>query len=583
MNIFAHIRENIVRTIKELGTEGRLPEGIDVSRVTAEPPRDPAHGDVATNAAMVLASQAGMKPRDFAVLLAEKTGALPIVEKVEIAGPGFVNLRLSKAFWEECLKEILKTGPAFGSSDMGKGQKRNVEFVSANPTGPMHVGHGRGAVFGDALAELLKKAGYDVTREYYVNDAGSQVDVLARSAHLRYKEALGQNIGTIPEGLYPGDYLIPVGKALAESEGDRWADRPESEWLPVFRAYTINAMLDMIRDDLAALGIRFNVFSSERKLVEAGKVEGVIEFLREKGLIYEGVLEPPKGKMPDDWEARPQTLFKATEFGDDVDRALKKSDGTYTYFASDMAYHLDKFRRGYTDMIDVWGADHGGYVKRMQAAIKALTDGEGRLDVKLCQMVNLMSNGEPVKMSKRAGTFVTLREVIDEVGKDVMRFIMLTRKNDAHLDFDLEKVKEQSKDNPVFYVNYAHARACSVMRHAAEMFPDRDLSPEALAEADLSGLTDADEIALIRLLAAFPRQIEAAAEANEPHRIAYYLNDVAAAFHGLWNKGRDDVRLRFLDEKLPELSMARLALVQGTALVITSGLGVFGVTPAEEM
>ncbi len=583
MNIFAHIRENIVRTIEELGTEGRLPAGIDAARVTAEPPRDPAHGDVATNAAMVLASQAGMKPRDFAALLAEKMGTLPIVEKVEIAGPGFVNLRLSKAFWEECLKEILKTGPEFGSSDMGKGQKRNVEFVSANPTGPMHVGHGRGAVFGDALAELLKKAGYDVTREYYVNDAGSQVDVLARSAYLRYKEALGQYIGTIPEGLYPGDYLIPVGQALAKYEGDRWLDRPESEWLPLFRTYAINAMLDMIRDDLAALGIRFDVFSSERKLVEAGKVEGVIEFLREKGLIYEGVLEPPKGKMPDDWEARPQTLFKAADFGDDVDRALKKSDGTYTYFASDMAYHLDKFRRGYTDMIDVWGADHGGYVKRMQAAIRALTDGKGHLDVKLCQMVNLMSNGEPVKMSKRAGTFVTLREVIDEVGKDVMRFIMLTRKNDAHLDFDLEKVKEQSKDNPVFYVNYAHARACSVMRHAAEMFPGRDLSPEALAGADLSGLTDADEIALIRLLAAFPRQIEAAAEANEPHRIAYYLNDVAAAFHGLWNKGRDDVRLRFLDEKLPELSMARLALVQGTAIVITSGLGVFGVTPAEEM
>ncbi|MGN0905005.1 MAG: arginine--tRNA ligase [Alphaproteobacteria bacterium] len=583
MNIFAHIRENIVRTIEELGTEGRLPAGIDVSRVTAEPPRDPAHGDVATNAAMVLASQAGMKPRDFAALLAEKMGALPIVEKVEIAGPGFVNLRLSKAFWEECLKEILKTGTEFGSSDMGKGQKRNVEFVSANPTGPMHVGHGRGAVFGDALAELLKKAGYDVTREYYVNDAGSQVDVLARSAYLRYKEALGQYIGTIPEGLYPGDYLIPVGQALAKYEGERWLNCPESEWLPLFRAYAINAMLDMIRDDLAALGIRFDVFSSERKLVEAGKVEGVIEFLREKGLIYEGVLEPPKGKMPDDWEARPQTLFKATEFGDDVDRALKKSDGTYTYFASDMAYHLDKFRRGYADMIDVWGADHGGYVKRMQAAIKALTDGEGHLDVKLCQMVNLMSNGEPMKMSKRAGTFVTLREVIDEVGKDVMRFIMLTRKNDAHLDFDLEKVKEQSKDNPVFYVNYAHARACSVMRHAAEMFPDRALSPESLAEADLSGLTDADEIALIRLLAAFPRQIEAAAEANEPHRIAYYLNDVAAAFHGLWNKGRDDVRLRFLDEKQPELSLARLALVRGTAIVITSGLGVFGVTPAEEM
>ena len=583
MNIFKYIRNNVVQCVEELAREGRLPHAPDTSRVVAEPPRDAAHGDAATNAAMVLASQVGMKPRDFAALLVEKLQGGDIIESVEIAGPGFVNMRLSKSFWYSRLKEILETGAAFGESDAGKGKRINVEFVSANPTGPMHVGHGRGAVFGDALAELLKKAGYDVTREYYVNDAGSQVDVLARSAYVRYREALGEDVGAIPEGLYPGDYLIPVGRALAGREGDKWLGKPESEWLPLFRSYTIEAMLDMIRDDLAALGIKFDVFSSERKLVEAGKVAGVIDFLRAQGLIYEGVLEPPKGKLPDDWEARPQTLFKATEFGDDVDRALKKSDGTYTYFASDMAYHLDKYQRGFTDMIDVWGADHGGSVKRMQAAIKALTAGEGRLDVKLCQMVNLMSNGEPVKMSKRAGTFVTLRDVIDEVGKDVMRFIMLTRKNDAHLDFDLEKVKEQSKDNPVFYVNYAHARACSVLRHAGELFSGEDLSDSALARADLSLLNDEDEIALIRLLATLPRQIEAAAEAFEPHRIAYYLNDVAAGFHGLWNKGRDNVRLRFLDENDKPLSMARLALVKGVMTVISSGLGVFGVTPAQEM
>ena len=583
MNIFKHIRNNVAECVDALVAEGKLPHPVDTARVVAEPPRDAAHGDAATNAAMVLASQVGMKPRDFAALLVEKLKENDIIETIEIAGPGFVNMRLSKSFWYERLKEILETGTDFGASDIGGGKRVNVEFVSANPTGPMHVGHGRGAVFGDALAELLKKAGYDVTREYYVNDAGSQVDVLARSAYLRYREALGEDIGTIPEGLYPGDYLVPVGKALAEREGDKWLGKPESEWLPLFRSYTIEAMLDMIRDDLAALGIRFDVFSSEKKLVEAGKVSGVIDFLRAQGLIYEGVLEPPKGKLPDDWEARPQTLFRATEFGDDVDRALKKSDGTYTYFASDMAYHLDKFQRGFEDMIDVWGADHGGYVKRMQAAIKALTAGKGRLDVKLCQMVNLMSNGEPVKMSKRAGTFVTLRDVIDEVGKDVMRFIMLTRKNDAHLDFDLEKVKEQSKDNPVFYVNYAHARACSVMRRAAELFKSEDLSDAALARADMTLLSDEDEIALIRLLSALPRQIEAAAEAFEPHRIAYYLNDVAAGFHGLWNKGRDNVQLRFLDETDKPLSLARLALVRGVMTVISSGLGVFGVTPAREM
>ena len=583
MNIFTAIRNNILDSLDELVKDGKLPATIDPSRMVAEPPRDAAHGDAATNAAMVMAAQAGMKPREFAELLAEKLKALPIVETVEIAGPGFVNMRLSKTFWDGCLKEILEKGSEFGSSDMGKGRKKNVEFVSANPTGPMHVGHSRGAVFGDALASLLQKAGYDVTREYYINDAGAQVDVLARSAFLRYKEALGENIGAIPEGLYPGAYLIPVGKALAEKYGNAWAGKPESEWLPVFRAFAIEKMMDMIRDDLAALGIKFDVFSSERALVEAGKVDEVIEFLRAKGLIYEGVLEPPKGKVVEDYEPHPQTLFKATLFGDDVDRALKKSNGFQTYFASDMAYHLDKYRRGFDDMIDVWGADHGGYVKRMQAAIKALTDGKAKLDVKLCQMVNLMSNGEPVKMSKRAGTFVTLRDMVDAVGKDVMRFIMLTRKNDAQLDFDVEKVKEQSKDNPVFYVNYAYARAASVRRRAREMFPNADLSLSALAKADFSLLNDESEVALIRLLAALPRQVEVAAAAHEPHRIAYYLNDVAAAFHGLWNKGRENADLRFLEADKPEQSLARLALIEAASVVIASGLDIFGVTPVEEM
>lgn len=583
MNIFTQIRNNIIETLEALEKSGKIPAGLNTSRLVAEPPRDAAHGDAATNAAMILAGQAGMKPREFAEILAAELKNLPIVESVEIAGPGFVNLRLSKAFWDNCLKDILEKGNSFGASDMGKGQKKNVEFVSANPTGPMHIGHSRGAVFGDALAALLEKAGYEVTREYYINDAGAQVDVLARSVYLRYREALGEEIGKIPEGLYPGEYLIAVGKELAEKDGPKWLNKPEEDWLAYFRGFAINKMMDMIRDDLAALGIKFDVFSSERALVESGKVEEVIEFLRGKGLIYEGVLEPPKGKLPDDWEPRPQTLFKATLFGDDVDRALKKSNGFQTYFASDMAYHLDKYRRGFDDMIDVWGADHAGYVKRMMAAVKALTDGKAKLDVKLCQMVNLMCNGEPMKMSKRAGRFVTLRDMVDAVGKDVMRFIMLTRKNDAHLDFDVEKVKEQSKDNPVFYVNYAFARACSVRRRAGEMFPEKDLSLPALAKADFSLLTDEAEIALIRQLADFPRQIEIAAAAHEPHRIAYYLNDTAAAFHGLWNKGRDNTELRFLEQEKPELSLARLALVEAAATVIRSGLDVFGVIPAEEM
>ena len=583
MNIFTHIRNNIIETLNTLALQGKLPAGLNADRMVAEPPRDAAHGDAATNAALVMANQAGMNPRQFAEILAEGLKALPIVESVEIAGPGFVNMRLSKTFWDACLREILEQGEKFGSSDMGKGKKKNVEFVSANPTGPIHIGHSRGAVFGDALASLLQKAGYEVTREYYINDAGAQVDVLARSVYLRYKEALGEDIGAIPEGLYPGDYLIPVGKALAEKDGKKWLDKPEEEWLAYFRAFAIDKMMNLIRDDLATLGIKFDVFSSERALVEAGKITEVINFLSAQDLIYEGVLEPPKGKLPDDWEPRPQTLFKATLFGDDVDRALKKSNGFHTYFASDMAYHLDKYRRGFDDMINVWGADHAGYVKRLQAAVKALTGGKAKMDVKLCQMVNLMSNGEPMKMSKRAGHFVTLRDMVDAVGKDVMRFIMLTRKNDAHLDFDVEKVKEQSKDNPVFYVNYAFARACSVRRKAAEMFPNEKLNLSALAKADFTLLTDEAETALIRLLAEFPRQIEISAAAHEPHRIAYYLNDVAAAFHGLWNKGRDNTELRFLEQDKKALSLARLALVEAVATVIQSGLDVFGVVPPEEM
>ena len=583
MNVFTQIKTQISQALSDLQKEGKIPETADFSRMVVEPPRDAAHGDAATNVALVSATSAGMKPRDFAQILAEKLRSLPFADDVTVAGPGFVNLKLSAAFWHDCLRGILAAGTDFGSSDIGKGEKINIEFVSANPTGPMHVGHARGAVFGDALASLLKKAGYDVTREYYVNDAGTQVDVLARSAYLRYKQALGENIGDIPEGLYPGDYLIPVGERLAIQAGRAFVDKPESEWLPLFRTFAVNAMLDLIRDDLAALGVKFDVFSSERALVEKHKVEEVVDTLKADGLIYEGVLEPPKGMLPDDWEPRPQLLFKATQFGDDVDRALKKSDGTNTYFASDMAYHLDKFHRGFAHMINVWGADHGGYVKRITAAVKALTGGKGRLDVKLCQMVNLMDDGKPVKMSKRAGTFVTMRDVIDAVGKDVMRFIMLTRKNDAHLDFDLTKVKEQSRDNPVFYVNYAYARACSVSRRAQEMFDAALLTDGALAQRDMKLLTDADEIALIRLLAAFPRQIETAAQTCEPHRIAYYLDEVAAAFHNLWHKGREDVQMRFLDENNRDLSLDRLALVRATALVIESGLNVFGVVPAKEM
>jgi arginyl-tRNA synthetase len=466
---------------------------------------------------------------------------------------------------------------------MGGGEPVNIEFVSANPTGPMHVGHGRGAVVGDALASLLGKAGFRVQREYYVNDAGAQVDILARSAYLRYREALGEAIGPIPEGFYPGEYLAETGRALAERDGRKWLDRPEGEWLGPVRDFAVEQMMALIQADLAALGISHDMFVSERVLVEKGVIDECLAALEKQGLIYTGVLEAPKGKLPDDWEPREQTLFRATSFGDDVDRPLRKSDGSWTYFAADIAYHRDKFRRGFNNLIDVWGADHAGYVRRMQAAVRAVTEDGAALDVKICQLVNLFDKGMPVRMSKRAGTFVTLREVVDEVGKDVFRFIMLTRRNDQALDFDVTKVTEQSKDNPVFYVQYAHARASSVMRHAAEQFPEVDLSDEALGEAPVERLTDPSEIALIRQLAGWPRLVEGAAEAHEPHRIAFYLQEVAAQFHMLWNKGKDEATLRFILASDPQLTRARLALVRGVAIVIASGLAVFGVEPAQEM
>jgi arginyl-tRNA synthetase len=583
MNFFKYFLDEIKTEIVHLVTRDLLPAELDLSKIAVEPPRDPAHGDISTNAAMVLSKGAGKKPRDLAEMLAERLRLHEAVAAAEAAGPGFLNLRLRDFFWHARLAEILRTGTAYGDSDIGRGQRINVEYVSANPTGPLHVGHGRGAIVGDALAALLEKAGFSVCREYYINDAGAQVDILARSTHLRYREALGEAIGSIPEGYYPGEYLCETGRALAERDGDRWLHELESEWLGPVRAFATAAMLASIRADLLAMGVRHDEFISERSLVEAGAIEPVLETLEGSGLIHVGVLEPPKGKLPEDWEARPQTLFRSTQFGDDVDRPIRKSDGSWTYFAADMAYHLDKYRRDFPVMIDVWGADHGGYVKRMQAAVTALTNGNGTLDVKLCQLVSLFDKGVPVRMSKRAGTFITLREVVDEVGKDVFRFMMLTRRNDQALDFDFAKVTEQSKDNPVFYVQYAHARAASVLRHAAEAFPDADLSPSALAAAPLDHLADEAELSLIRLLAGWPRLVESAAEAHEPHRIAFYLGEVAASFHGLWNKGKDDASLRFILSEAPDLTLARLALVQATAIVVASGLRVIGVEPVEEM
>lgn len=591
MNLYRYFHGRIGEICARLVTEGKLPRGLDFGRIAVEPPREASHGDVATNAALVLAGPARSKPRTLATLLAGHLLATEGVETAEVAGPGFINLRLSKAFWLARLAEILEAGVAYGDSTVGGGQKVNIEYVSANPTGPLHVGHGRGAVVGDALGSLLEKAGFAVTREYYVNDAGAQVDKLARAAYWRYLTALGDGAGadaadryageTPPE--YRGDYLVPVGAALADRHGEGLAGLAESEWLAPVRELAVAEMMALIEDDLKALGVVFDVVSSERALVEAGGVDAALKTLEERGLIYTGVLEPPKGKLPDDWEPRPQTLFRSTDFGDDVDRPLRKSDGSWTYFASDIAYHLDKYRRGFPMLIDVWGADHGGYVKRMQAAVKAVTDAGAELDVKLCQMVNLLDAGQPVRMSKRAGTYVTLREVLDRVGRDVFRFIMLTRRNDAPLEFDFEKVTEQSRDNPVFYVQYAHARCHSVIRHAAGEFGSQAVADAALAGADLARLTDPAELDLIKAMAAWPRLVEGAAEAHEPHRIAFYLQDLAGLFHLLWTKGKDDAELRFVTPADRPLTLARLALVRAVQVVLASGLKVIGVEPVQEL
>ncbi|WP_394198332.1 arginine--tRNA ligase [Litoreibacter albidus] len=579
MNLFSDIRTVVIASLEALVAEGVLPEGLDFSNVSVEPPRDPAHGDMATNAAMVLAKPAKMKPRDIADALAVKLTADGRVALVDVAGPGFLNLRLETDVWAGVVLAALEKGTAFGRSTMGAGRKVNVEYVSANPTGPLHVGHTRGAVFGDALASLLDYAGYAVTREYYINDGGAQVDVLARSVYLRYLEAHGQEVA-FEDGTYPGDYLVEVGEALKAKVGDAYVGKGEDVWLQEVRAFSTDAMMDLIRADLASLGVEMDVFYSEKSLYGTGQIEAAIAELKAKDLIYRGTLEPPKGKLPEDWEPREQTLFRSTAHGDDVDRPIQKSDGAWTYFAPDIAYHYDKVNRGFDELIDVLGADHGGYVKRMKAAVSAMSDGRVPLDIKLTQLVRLFKNGEPFKMSKRAGTFVTLRDVVDLVGADVTRFVMLTRKQDAPLDFDFAKVLEQSKDNPVFYVQYAHARVCSVLRKAeAEGW---DISDAALAKVDLSGNTHEAELKLASKLAEWPRLVEIAGRTNEPHRIAFYLYELAGELHALWNRGNDVVELRFLQDSAAA-SLPKIALARATAIVISAGLGILGVAPAEEM
>ena len=579
MNLFADIRSLVLSTLDTLVADGFLPEGLSFDAITVEPPRDAAHGDMATNAAMVLAKPARMKPRDIAEKLAEKLAEDPRITAADVAGPGFLNLRLSAAVWQGVVGAVLGQGTDFGRGDLGQGKRVNVEYVSANPTGPLHVGHTRGAVFGDALASLLDFAGFDVTREYYINDGGAQVDVLARSVYLRYLEAHGQEVA-FPEGTYPGDYLIDVGAALKDKVGDAYIDADESVWLEEVRNFATDEMMKLIRDDLSSLGVEMDVFYSEKSLYGTGRIESAIDDLKAKGLIYEGVLEPPKGKKPEDWEPREQTLFKSTAHGDDVDRPVMKSDGGWTYFAPDIAYHYDKVQRGFDMLIDVFGADHGGYVKRMKAAVSALSEGAVPLDIKLTQLVKLFKNGKEFKMSKRAGTFVTLRDVVDRVGPDVTRFVMLTRKNDAMLDFDFAKVLEQSRENPVFYVQYAHARVHSVLRKAAEAGVATDM--ETLQRADLSQLDHEAELKLAQKLAEWPRMVETAARSNEPHRIAFYLYELAGDFHGLWNRGNDVPELRFLQDDAA-LSQSKIALAQAAAIVIASGLGILGVKPAEEM
>lgn len=580
MNLFAEIRDLVLNNLAGLAADGVLPSGLDTGAVTVEPPRDAAHGDMATNAAMVLAKPAGVAPRVIADALAARLLADPRVTAADVAGPGFLNLTLAPRMWQGVVRAALADGQAFGASTIGQGRRVNVEFVSANPTGPMHVGHVRGAVVGDALSRLLAFAGWDVTREYYINDGGAQVDVLARSAYERYREACGLD-PEIREGLYPGDYLIPVGEALKEKYGRTLLDKPEQYWLADLREFATDKMMAMIREDLSLLGVSMDVFSSEKALYGTGQIEAAIEALRAVDLIYMGTLEPPKGKTTDEWEPREQMLFRSTAHGDDVDRPVQKSDGSWTYFAPDIAYHFDKVNRGFDELIDILGADHGGYVKRMKAAVQALSGGRVPLDIKLVQLVKLFKNGEPFKMSKRAGTFVTLRDVVEQAGADVTRFMMLTRKNDVALDFDFAKVLEQSKDNPVFYVQYANARINSVIRKATEA--GADCSDAALLTADFALLGHPAELEMARKIAEWPRLIEIAAKANEPHRVAFYLYELASEFHGLWNKGNDEPSLRFVQEGNAATTLAKIAVVRATGVVISAGLGILGVTPVQEM
>jgi arginyl-tRNA synthetase len=580
MNLFSDIRTLVISALDQMVQSGDLPSGLDTANVAVEPPRDPLHGDMATNAAMVLSKPAGLKPREIADKLALVLAADPRITTAEVAGPGFLNMRLAASVWQGVVGTALANGADFGRSDIGAGKRVNVEYVSANPTGPLHVGHTRGAVFGDALASLLAYAGYDVTREYYINDGGAQVDVLARSVYLRYLEAHGQEV-QFADGTYPGEYLIEVGQKLKEKVGDAYVGTGEDVWLQEVREFATDQMLELIREDLAMLGVKMDHFFSEKSLYGTGRIEAAIENLRGKGLIYRGTLEPPKGKTPEDWEPREQTLFKSTEHGDDVDRPIMKSDGSWTYFAPDIAYHFDKVERGYDLLIDVFGADHGGYVKRMKAAVSALSDGKTPLDIKLTQLVKLYKNGEPFKMSKRAGTFVTLRDVVEQVGADVTRFVMLTRKNDANLDFDFDKVLEQSRENPVFYVQYAIARVNSVLRRAAEAGIVVD--DAVLQTADLSKLSHDAEIGVARKIAEWPRLVEIAARTNEPHRVAFYLYELASDLHGLWNKGNDETSLRFIQEDDPATSQSKIALARAVSVVISAGLAILGVKPVDEM
>lgn len=580
MSVFTVFHDHISKILQSLNLTHEV---LDFSKVTIEPARDPAHGDIATNAAMVMAKQMGLSPRQLAEKIVHKVSSLAEVEKVEIAGPGFINLTLCTSFWHDELKEILKQKESYGNSQIGNQEKVNVEFVSTNPTGPLHTGHGRNAILGDAIAALLQRVGYKVCREYYVNDAGGQTNALARSVYLRYREALGEKIkdSDFEEGMYPGNYLIPVGQKIAEKYKNEWINRPESDWLDLFREIAVAEMMIDIRSDLEKLGVVMDIYTSEKTLVKSGKVDKTLKILHDQGDVYEGVLAPPKGHVIEDWEERSQKLFKATSYGDDVDRPLQKSDGSWTYFAGDIAYHVDKLERGFPHMINVWGADHSGYVKRLTAAVKAATQGKSNLEIKVCQMVNFLEDGVPVRMSKRAGTFITINDVIKRVGKDAARFMMISRHQDMAIDFDFVKVIEHSKDNPIFYIQYAHARICSVIKHVQTIFPGIGQKLDEGSSIEL--LTDESELAMIKLLASWPRQVEVAASVREPHRLANFLYDLASEFHSLWNKGKDNAHLRFIDPNQEDVTKARIALISAVAIVISSGLTLFGITPLQEM